>query len=145
MSAAQVTDKFVEAWNSGVYDLVVCNLANGDMVGHTGVLPAAIAACETVDQCVGRMAAGRQKPPGPHADHCGPRATAKICSPRTANRRRPTPPTPCPASCCSPTACAIPLADGRLADVAPTLLALWGLPTSPAMTGRDLTGEHTRG
>ena len=38
-----------------------------------------------------------------------------------------------------------PLADGRLADVAPTLLALWGLPTSPAMTGRDLTGEHTRG
>ena len=46
MSAPEVTDKFVEAWNSGVYDLVVCNLANGDMVGHTGVLEAAVHACE---------------------------------------------------------------------------------------------------
>ena len=57
MSAVEVTDKFVEAWNSGVYDLVVCNLANGDMVGHTGILQAAVNACEVVDACVGRMAA----------------------------------------------------------------------------------------
>lgn len=49
MSAPEVTDKFVEAWNSGVYDLVVCNLANGDMVGHTGVLEAAVHACEVVE------------------------------------------------------------------------------------------------
>lgn len=40
MAFFEVTDKFVETWNSGVYDLVVCNLANGDMVGHTGVLEA---------------------------------------------------------------------------------------------------------
>ena len=61
MSAREVTDKFVEAWQSGQYDLVVCNLANGDMVGHTGVLSAAVEACTVVDECVGRMVAARAR------------------------------------------------------------------------------------
>ena len=144
MSAAQVTDKFVEAWNSGVYDLVVCNLANGDMVGHTGVLPAAIAACETVDQCVGRMAAAVRNRQGRMliiADHgnCENMLTPDG-QPQTAHTTNPV-----PCILLQPDGLRHPLADGRLADVAPTLLALWGLPTSPAMTGRDLTGEHTRG
>ena len=56
MSAREITDAFLADWAAGTHDLTVCNLANGDMVGHTGVLEAAVAACETVDECVGRMA-----------------------------------------------------------------------------------------
>ncbi|SDF57256.1 2,3-bisphosphoglycerate-independent phosphoglycerate mutase [Desulfovibrio legallii] len=144
MSAAQVTDRFVEAWNSGVYDLVVCNLANGDMVGHTGVLDAAVQACETVDQCVGRMAAAVKSRQGRMliiADHgnCETMLTPDG-RPHTAHTTNPV-----PCILLQPEGLPRPLADGRLADVAPTLLGLWGLPPSPAMTGRDLTGELTRG
>ena len=56
MSAVEVTDLLLEEWRQGGYHLVVCNLANCDMVGHTGIIPAAIAAVETVDACVGRIA-----------------------------------------------------------------------------------------
>ena len=56
MSALQVCDRVLAEINKGVYDFIVLNFANGDMVGHTGVLEAAVAACETVDGCVGRIA-----------------------------------------------------------------------------------------
>ena len=55
MSAPEVTDKLVAAIHSGKYDLIVCNYANGDMVGHTGVYAAAIKAVEALDQCLGRV------------------------------------------------------------------------------------------
>ena len=57
MSAPEVTDKAVEAINSSKYDLIMLNFANPDMVGHTGMLSAAIKAVETVDTCLGRIAA----------------------------------------------------------------------------------------
>jgi 2,3-bisphosphoglycerate-independent phosphoglycerate mutase len=55
MSAPEVTDKLVEAIESGKYDLIVCNYANGDMVGHTGIMEAAIKAVETIDNALGRL------------------------------------------------------------------------------------------
>src|SRR4030095_11787750 len=55
MSAFEVTDKLVEAIKSGKYDLIIVNYANPDMVGHTGVMKAAVEAVETIDQCLGRL------------------------------------------------------------------------------------------
>ncbi|MDC6657715.1 2,3-bisphosphoglycerate-independent phosphoglycerate mutase, partial [Leclercia adecarboxylata] len=55
MSAFEITDKLVEAIDGGSFDLIVCNYANGDMVGHTGDFKAAVKAIETVDTCVGRV------------------------------------------------------------------------------------------
>jgi 2,3-bisphosphoglycerate-independent phosphoglycerate mutase len=55
MSAPELTDKLVDAINSGDYDLIICNYANGDMVGHTGVFDAAVKAVECVDSCIGRV------------------------------------------------------------------------------------------
>ncbi len=55
MSAYQITDQVIEALDTGSYDVVILNFANGDMVGHTGIIPAAIKAVETVDECVGRV------------------------------------------------------------------------------------------
>ena len=55
MSAFKVTDKLVEAIGSGTYDLIVCNYANPDMVGHTGIMDAAVKAVDTIDECLGRL------------------------------------------------------------------------------------------
>jgi 2,3-bisphosphoglycerate-independent phosphoglycerate mutase len=57
MSAVEVTDALLAKLDTGLFDLVVLNFANADMVGHTGILAAAIAACETVDSCLGRLVA----------------------------------------------------------------------------------------
>jgi 2,3-bisphosphoglycerate-independent phosphoglycerate mutase len=137
MSARAVTDAFVTAWNKGIYDLVVCNLANGDMVGHTGVLPAAIEACGVVDECVGRMASAVRARGGRMliiADHgnCETMLT-KDGRPQTAHTTNPV-----PCILLEPGGCVTRLTDGRLADVAPTLLALWGI-DAPSMTGQNLT------
>ena len=143
MSAREVTDKFVEAWHSGQYDLVVCNLANGDMVGHTGVLPAAIEACGVVDACVGRMVEAVKARNGRMliiADHgnCEAMLTpdGQLQTAHTTN--------PVPCILLEPGGAVRSLAEGRLADVAPTLLGLWGMAASEAMTGRDLSrAENT--
>jgi 2,3-bisphosphoglycerate-independent phosphoglycerate mutase len=137
MSAREVTDKFVEAWDKGVYDLVVCNLANGDMVGHTGILAAAEEACAVVDECVGRMARAVEARKGRMliiADHgnCETMLTGDN-RPHTAHTTNPV-----PCILLEPDNAVSALADGKLADVAPTLLALWGLPLSPPMTGQPL-------
>ncbi|MDR2745722.1 MAG: 2,3-bisphosphoglycerate-independent phosphoglycerate mutase [Desulfovibrio sp.] len=137
MSAREVTAAFEAAWNRKIYDLVVCNLANGDMVGHTGVLRAAVEACRTVDECVGRMAKAVEKRGGNMliiADHgnCETMLTPDG-RPQTAHTTNPVP-------CILLTAGkADRLENGKLADVAPTLLGLSGLPVPPAMTGRNLT------
>jgi 2,3-bisphosphoglycerate-independent phosphoglycerate mutase len=139
MSAPALTDKAVEAINSGKYDLVVMNYANPDMVGHTGSLPAAIRAVQTVDTGLGRIEAAIVKAGGAllvTADHgnCEMMRDPETGGPHTAHTTNPVP---------------IFLAgqpggklqDGRLADLAPTLLALLGLPQPTEMTGRSLVVE----
>ena len=144
MSAREVTDKFVEAWQSGQYDLVVCNLANGDMVGHTGVLSAAVEACTVVDECVGRMAAAVEARKGRMlliADH----GNCEVMKdgqgrPQTAHTTNPVPCILLDAS-----GREWRLHDGKLADVAPTLLRMWGIARPDVMTGTPLVEEvHVR-
>ncbi len=136
MSAREVTDRFVEAWGKGVYDLVVCNLANGDMVGHTGIIPAAVQACETVDECVGRMAEAVRQRGGRLlliADHGNcERMLDEKGGPHTAHTTKPE-----PVHLMDPERRT--LRNGRLADVAVTLLSLWGMPVPEVMNGANLT------
>ncbi|MDR1776287.1 MAG: 2,3-bisphosphoglycerate-independent phosphoglycerate mutase [Desulfovibrio sp.] len=139
MSAREVTAAFETAWGRNIYDLVVCNLANGDMVGHTGVLPAAVEACTVVDECVGRMLSAVEQRGGNMliiADHgnCETMLTPDG-RPHTAHT---TNPVPCILSAQGRR---VRLEDGRLADVAPTLLSLVGLPVPQNMTGRNLVAE----
>ncbi len=135
MSAPELTEKAVAAIGSGTYDLIVLNFANPDMVGHTGSLPAAIKAVETVDQGLGRIMAAIDRAGGAllvTADHgnCELMRDPVTGGPHTAhttNRVQ-------VALLGDPR----PLHDGRLADIAPTLLALMHVPQPPEMTGRSL-------
>jgi 2,3-bisphosphoglycerate-independent phosphoglycerate mutase len=137
MSAPELTDRAVEAIGTGKYDLIVLNYANPDMVGHTGSLPAAVRAVETVDAGLGRIAAAVRAQGGAllvTADHgnCEMMRDPETGGPHTAHTTNPVPVLlaggPAGAG----------LAEGRLADVAPTLLALMGIPQPAAMTGRSL-------
>ena len=137
MSAPELTDKAVAAIESGKYDLIILNYANPDMVGHTGNLAAAIKAVETVDTGLGRIAAAIEKAGGAllvTADHgnCELMRDPQTGGPHTAHTTNP-----------------VPLvllggrnralaAQGRLADLAPTLLELMGLPKPREMTGVSL-------
>lgn len=135
MSAVKVADKCVEAIASDKYDLVVCNFANCDMVGHTGVMAAAITAVETVDECMGRIMAETAKHPDTTlcvtADHgnadCMFDANGKVNTAHTTN--------PVPFAVCKP---CVELHPGRLADIAPTILHLMGLEQPKEMTGECL-------
>ncbi len=149
MSAPELTDKAVAAIGSGTYDLIVLNFANPDMVGHTGSLPAAIRAVETVDACLGRIADAVAAQGGAllvTADHgnCEMMRDPETGGPHTAHTLNPVP----VLLMGGPGAA---LDDGRLADVAPTLLALMGLPQpdgddrhSPAARRRKATGCGAR-
>lgn len=140
MSAMEVTDRFVEAWNKGIYDLVVCNLANGDMVGHTGVIPAAITACETVDACVGRMVEAVKARKGRMmliADHGNcEKMLDEHGKPHTAHTTNPVPCILLDAS--EPDQPVTTLKNGKLADVAVTILRLWHMDVPAAMNGTAL-------
>ncbi|AMJ61217.1 2,3-bisphosphoglycerate-independent phosphoglycerate mutase [Bosea sp. PAMC 26642] len=136
MSAPNLTDKAVEAIDSGRYDLVILNFANPDMVGHTGVLEAAIKAVETVDAGLGRIAQAIGRAGGAllvTADHGNAELMVDPVTgePHTAHTTNPVPVMLIGGS-------ASGLADGRLGDVAPTLLALMGLEQPPQMTGTSL-------
>jgi 2,3-bisphosphoglycerate-independent phosphoglycerate mutase len=137
MSAPELTDRAVAAIGEGRFDLIVLNYANADMVGHTGSLPAAIAACEAVDAGLGRLVAAVRAQGGTllvTADH-GNAETMRdpeTGGPHTAHTLNRVP----VILVDGPPGAA--LSDGRLADVAPTLLALLGLPQPAAMTGRSL-------
>lgn len=136
MSSTEVTDAFVAAIEKG-YDLIVTNYANPDMVGHTGDLDAAIAACEAVDTGLGRVLASLEKAGGAMiitADHgnCETMIDPETGGPHTAHTTNPVPVTIVGAN--DVTA----LRDGRLADLAPSLLELMGLPQPPEMTGKSL-------
>ena len=136
MSAPELTARAVEAINSGAYDLIVLNFANPDMVGHTGVLEAAIKAVETVDDGIGQIVQAIQRTDGAllvTADHgnCELMRDPATGAPHTAHTTNKVPVilmSDRPAT----------LVDGRLADVAPTLLALMGVAQPPEMSGQSL-------
>ncbi|MEL6376523.1 MAG: 2,3-bisphosphoglycerate-independent phosphoglycerate mutase [Pseudomonadota bacterium] len=136
MSAAEVTEKLVEAIEAR-YDLIVVNFANPDMVGHTGNLPAAIKACEAVDAGLGAAYRKTKEVGGimlVTADHgnCELMVDPETGGPHTAHTTNPVPVILCGAGN------DIALRDGRLADIAPTLLQLMELPQPDEMTGTSL-------
>jgi 2,3-bisphosphoglycerate-independent phosphoglycerate mutase len=140
MSAMQVADGLVAAIRSRAYDLCVCNFANPDMVGHTGVLEAAIRAVETVDACLGHVVAACRETGASllvTADHgnCEQMWDPATSGPHTAHTTNPV-----GIVLVEPVGrrTAGALDDGALCDVAPTLLGLLGLPQPTEMTGRDL-------
>ena len=137
MSAPELTDKAVEAINSAKYDMIILNYANPDMVGHTGSLPAAIKAVETVDTGLGRIADAIQKAGGAllvTADHgnCEMMRDPQTGGPHTAHTTNPVPVVLFGARNRGL------VAEGRLADIAPTLLELMELPKPKEMTGKSL-------
>jgi len=136
MSSGEVTEHFVKAIEDG-YDLIVTNYANPDMVGHTGDLGAAIKACEAVDQGLGAVLAALNAAGGAMivtADHgnCEMMIDPETGGPHTAHTLNPVP----VALIGGPTGAQ--LSDGRLADLAPTVLQLMGLEQPNEMTGKSL-------
>ncbi len=143
MSAAEVTDKLVAAIRSRRFDLIVCNYANGDMVGHTGVFAAAVAAVETLDVCLGKLETAIAANGGQMlitADH----GNVETMHDRVAGQPH-----------TAHTSELVPLVyigpqnlylagGGALADVAPTLLALMRLEQPTEMTGRSLARIRQR-
>jgi 2,3-bisphosphoglycerate-independent phosphoglycerate mutase len=144
MSAFEVTDRLVEAIGSGQYDLIIVNYANPDMVGHTGVMKAAIEAVEAIDMCLGRLREAVEKAGGvllltadhgnieqmkdpvtgaPHTAHTLLEVPIVVVNAKAAGRR-------------------LRLRNGRLADVAPTLLDLVGIKKPPQMTGESLIEDR---
>ncbi len=137
MSAPELTEKAVRAIAAGAHDLIVLNFANADMVGHTGSLQAAIKACEAVDAGLARIAAAISAAGGRllvTADHGNAEMMRDPATggPHTAHTTNPVP------VLLHNAAAGTRLADGRLADLAPTLLALLGVPQPAAMTGQSL-------
>ena len=134
MSAVEVCDKCVERIESGAYDVIILNFANCDMVGHTGVLEAAIKAVETVDTCVGRVVEATLKMGGiamVTADHGNAEDMKQPDgSPMTAHTTNLVPFILCGAG--------TELRPGRLADIAPTILDVMGLACPPEMDGKTL-------
>ncbi len=138
MSAPAVTDKVVEAIEAGRFDVIVLNYANADMVGHSGLFAAAVAAVEALDRCLGRLAGAVEQAGGTlvvTADHGN---AEMMRDPQTGEPHTAHTLNPVPLVLINPPAAITDLEDGRLADVAPTLLALLGLPQPAAMTGRSL-------
>ena len=134
MSAFEVCDKCVERIESGAYDVIILNFANCDMVGHTGVLEAAVKAVETVDTCVGRVVDATLKMGGiamVTADHGNAEDMKQPDgSPMTAHTTNLVPFILCGAG--------TELRPGRLADIAPTILDVMGLACPEEMDGKTL-------
>lgn len=135
MAAAAVTDRIVAALEGGAHHLVVANYANADMVGHTGDLDAAVRAVETVDSCLGRVAEAVRARNGRllvTADHGNAEKMGTKERPHTAHTTNPVP------AVLHGGGAGAPLREGTLADLAPTVLDLLGLPPGEGMTGRSL-------
>ncbi len=136
MSAYEVTDKLVAAIAARNYDAIVCNFANGDMVGHTGILSAATRAIEVLDECLGRVIKAMQETGGEvliTADHgnCETMLDEIHHQPHTAHTLNLVPALYIGRK-------AKIAGGGALRDVAPTLLKMMGLPQPPEMTGKSL-------
>ena len=144
MSAPGVTDVLCSAIEKRDHDFILCNYANGDMVGHTGSMPATIAAVETVDRCLARVLATAQKANAQimvTADHgnCEMMIDPETGGPHTAHTTNPV-----PFVVVDPDGDRPLRSRGALCDVGPTLLTMLGLEQPREMTGVDLrhTGEH---
>jgi 2,3-bisphosphoglycerate-independent phosphoglycerate mutase len=141
MSARGVADAFVDSVSHRRHDVIICNFANPDMVGHTGKLDAAIAAIRTVDGELGRCIEALLAVDGTAlvtADHGNAEQMwdYELNAPHTAHTTNLV-----PVVLVTPDGAKAPaLRDGSLPDVAPTLLGLLGLPQPVEMTGRDLRG-----
>lgn len=136
MSAPELTEKAVQAINSGTYDLIILNYANPDMVGHTGVFSAAVKAIEAVDRGLKQLVEAIHRQRGAilvTADHGNAETMfdPETGGPHTAHTLNVVPVVLSGAR-------EVTLHDGRLSDIAPTLLALMGLPQPDAMTGTSL-------
>ncbi len=139
MSAHEATEAFVSAWNDEPFRFALINFANADMVGHTGVIPAAVTAIETVDACLARIVEAVQGSGGAcivtadhgNADHM----LEPDGSPNTAHSLNPVP------IVVTVDGASLDPAGGILADVAPTALDLLGISQPPEMTGRSLIAE----
>ncbi len=138
MSAPELTDKLVAAVEGGTFDVIIVNYANTDMVGHTGDLKAAITAVEAVDTCLGRLSDAVVKAGGVmlvtadhgNAEQMRDEETGQAHTAHTLN--------PVPLVLVNPPAGVTGLSDGKLADIAPTLLDLMKIPRPSAMTGHPL-------
>lgn len=136
MSAVKVCDKLVEAIESDKYEMIICNFANCDMVGHTGVLEAAVQAVETVDACIGRVVEAVEKKSDEMilfvtADHGN--ADCMINADGSVNTAHTTNLVPFVATDVN-----AKLSDGKLADIAPTMLKVMGIEQPEEMTGNVL-------
>jgi 2,3-bisphosphoglycerate-independent phosphoglycerate mutase len=143
MSAPEMTEQLTTAIEAGRFDLIICNYANGDMVGHTGNLDAAVAAVEALDACLGRLhevvlAAGGVLIITADHGNCEQMADPDNGEPHTAHtmNRVPFILTGGPNG--------LDLEDGCLADIAPTVLELLGLPQPQSMTGHSLMRHRAR-
>jgi 2,3-bisphosphoglycerate-independent phosphoglycerate mutase len=144
MSAPEVTAKLCEAIASGTFDLIVVNYANSDMVGHTGELPAAVKAIEAIDACLGRLMTAVKQAGGVllitadhgNAEQMFDETTGQKHTQHTLNR--------VPALLFNAPAEVRSLNDGKLADVAPTMLRLMHLAQPREMTGHSLLSEGAR-
>jgi 2,3-bisphosphoglycerate-independent phosphoglycerate mutase len=140
MSAAEVTDELVKAIESRRYGAIICNFANADMVGHTGVFEAAVKAVETLDQCLGRIEVAAREA-GMEilitADHGNAEKMREVSTKKAIGQTH-----------TAHTSNLVPLVyigreatmgnEGTLSDIAPTMLSIMGLPPPAEMTGRPL-------
>ena len=138
MSASGVADAFVDSVSNRKHDVIICNFANPDMVGHTGVLEAAIAAIKAVDGCLGRcidalLAAGGTAIVTADHGNAEQMWDYELNAPHTAHTTNLV-----PVILVGPDVAGKTLHDGALTDVSPTLLQLLGLPQPAEMTGRSL-------
>ena len=137
MSAYEVTEKVVEAINSDKYNAIILNYANPDMVGHTGSLPAAIKAVETIDECVGKVVKAMLAHDGTMlitADHgnCEQMIDYKTGEPHTAHTTNPV-----PLMLVTKNE-NLKIKEGKLADLAPTMLEILGIKQPEEMTGESI-------
>jgi 2,3-bisphosphoglycerate-independent phosphoglycerate mutase len=140
MSAPEVTDRLLARIRDGHYAFILVNYANPDMVGHTGVIPAAVKAVETIDHCLDRVAEAILAKGGQAlitADHGN---VEQMIDPETGEVHTAHTTNPVPLYWVTRDPGGRTLRDGGLADLAPTVLTLLGLPIPPEMTGRSLIG-----
>lgn len=138
MSAPEVTDKLVDAIKSGDYDLIVCNYANGDMVGHTGKYDAAVKAVEALDVCLGRVTEALLEVGGEcliTADHGN---AEQMVNPESGQAQTAHTTFPVPLVYVNERAESVTLKNGRLCDIAPSLLKIMGLDQPAEMSGQNL-------
>jgi 2,3-bisphosphoglycerate-independent phosphoglycerate mutase len=138
MSAQGITDALVNDVESRRHDVIICNFANADMVGHTGGLEATIAAVETLDVCVGRIMKALIAANGTAiltSDHGNAEQMwdNELSAPHTAHTANPV-----PVILCGETFVGVRLRDGTLRDVAPTMLQLLGIASGSEMSGTSL-------